>query len=98
VVRHDIGQAGEDAYCVSAIVHPASEREALEAHCGYALDRKLPTTVTICVADGVYSWRNQGIDAGEWSRFLTRTVSHQVRSLQLTIFMCLTLPVSIPYS
>jgi protein phosphatase PTC7 len=74
VVRHDVGRAGEDAYSIAVVEHPEIPPSVVRAaQLGGPL---LPTTLTISVADGVYSWRKQGIDSGEWSRFLTTKVRH----------------------
>lgn len=81
IVRPDIGQAGEDAYSVATVRTP--DRAALEKlgkfEQGALKKSKLPTTVTISVCDGVYQWRDKGIDAGEWSRFLVRSLLHQAQ-------------------
>mmetsp|Transcript_33275 Transcript_33275/g.53620 ORF Transcript_33275/g.53620 Transcript_33275/m.53620 type:complete len:495 (-) Transcript_33275:8947-10431(-) len=79
VVRSDIGQAGEDAYSISAVIHPGDLKDQFKSEEWKKALQKLPlpSTVTVCVADGVFQWREKGIDAGEWSRFLVRTVRHQ---------------------
>ncbi|GBG33741.1 Protein phosphatase PTC7-like fig [Hondaea fermentalgiana] len=79
VVRPDIGHAGEDAYSIATVRTP--DRNALEKlgklRAGSLVKSKLPTTVTISVCDGVYQWRDKGIDAGEWSRYLSRMLLYQ---------------------
>jgi len=81
IVRLDSGQAGEDAYTIAAVEHP--DLSALEVLPNIPLDAldnsPYPTTVSIAVADGVYSWRAKGIDAGEWSRYLAMTIRHQLQ-------------------
>jgi len=66
IVRSDVGQAGEDAFSISPVRHPDSLGV-----------KSRPSTVTIAVCDGVFAWRDKGIDPGEWSRFLVRTIRHQ---------------------
>ena len=59
IARQESGHAGEDAYFVAS--SPARRQEG---------DHMRPGWVVLGVADGVYAWRDQGIDAGAFSRAL----------------------------
>lgn len=66
VVKARFGFAGEDAYSVTPIVPISSNHSRLSTE---------NSSYLVCaLADGVYSWRKQGIDAGKFSRFLCRSI------------------------
>ena len=48
------------------------------------------------VADGVYQWREQGIDAGEFSRLLMRTALQAVEDGQPDVLKGLLVPLFLP--
>ena len=62
-VRGDAGDAGEDAYFIAPWAAPGLH----------------PGCLAVGVADGVYMWREQGIDAGAFSRALCAAAAEGAR-------------------
>jgi len=77
VVQSRYGHAGEDAYSISPVVLRADEsRKKGESSRKPRLTTTSSFYVVCAVADGVYSWRHQGIDAGEYSRFVVNNIKN----------------------
>ena len=73
VSQSRFGYAGEDAYCLCPVVHVRTRSGPKKRG---RLSTKSSHFVVAAVADGIYSWRNEGIDAGLYSQALVRVVQN----------------------